>query len=259
MSKMKKLNVITISLFLIMIMIGVCGCNMNNSNLGTTSEQNVTLNDRQKSILSEQGLSTDYNELTYTQKESIIEIEKMLVYAEKKYNTLFSYAGYVRESSLEKAHMSAYPTNGDKEYDCFTITKTENGYEDDYINLLLEDEFTAYVTEATSEFSSNYKMQIFVDITKTSLTSIPENKVQYDGNVESSIYVFVEGITSEKVDLSELKEHFESFINSHKLYGKAKIVNVERNIVQVLTKYNYTDYLSDEYCITKEIVYLNRQ
>ena len=37
---------------------------------------------------------------------------------------------------LEKEHMRAFPTSGDIEVDSFTITRTDDGYEDDFINII---------------------------------------------------------------------------------------------------------------------------
>ena len=83
---MKKIKVMSI-VVVFNIMIGVCGCSMVNVELtgdtkstsnvksSASTKSNVILNERQKSILAEEGLSTDYNELTWTQKEAIVAIE----------------------------------------------------------------------------------------------------------------------------------------------------------------------------------------
>ena len=76
---------------LLILMMGVCGCTMNNSDLPNNTESEVSLSQRQKDILAEQGLSTEYTELSASQQKAIVAIEEMLVYVEKKYNTSFSY------------------------------------------------------------------------------------------------------------------------------------------------------------------------
>ena len=83
---------------LIILMMGVCGSTMNNSDLPSNTESKVFLTQRQKDILTEQGLSTEYTELSASQQKAIVAIEEMLSYAEKKYKTSFSYAGYSAQS-----------------------------------------------------------------------------------------------------------------------------------------------------------------
>lgn len=243
---------------LLVVLIVVCcvltGCLK--ENYDTDSEK--MLNERQQDILKEMGLSMEYEELTFSQQKAITTIEEMLVYAENKYNASFSYAGYVPKSSLEKEHMRAYPTNGDKEYECFTIVKNESGFEDDYINLLLQDEFSSYIMDEIQDIYIDYKMKVFTDITKTVLMAVPENKKDFDNNVESSMYIFLEKESSTTVNFETLTSHLESFLKSHNLYGMVRIIILKNDTIQYLTKHNYTDYFANEYCIAEDEVYLNR-
>ena len=112
----------------------------------SSSEENVELNKRQKSILEAEGLPTDYEKLTWTQKRAIVSIEEMLQYVDEKYNKTFLYAGYVPAGPMETEHLIAYPSDGDKQDESFTITRTENGYEDDYISVVINDDFFDYVS-----------------------------------------------------------------------------------------------------------------
>ena len=52
----------------------------------------------------------------------------MLCYVEEKYNTSFSYAGYIAASTLEKEHMRAFPTSGDIEVDSLMIPTIGQAY-----------------------------------------------------------------------------------------------------------------------------------
>ena len=255
---MKKNIVFGIIASFIILMIGVSGCTMNNSDLPNNIESKVSLNQRQKEILTEQGLSTEYTELSTSQQKAIVAIESMLCYAEEKYNTSFSYAGYSAQSSLEKEHMCAFPTSGDKETESFTITKTDAGYEDDYINVASNEVFVSYVSEGIKSILPNTEIKVFAEITKTSLTEVPTEDTQLNGNVESSLWVFIDGATFGEEDLSNFKTNFSEYLIEHQLYGMVQIVLLKDDKIAYPTKYNYTDYLSETYYSVRETLYVNK-
>ncbi len=58
------------------------------------AEGNTMLNERQIRILREQGLPTDYDKLTISQRSAILSIDLMLSYLEEKYDMSFAYEGY---------------------------------------------------------------------------------------------------------------------------------------------------------------------
>lgn len=243
---------------LIILMMGVCGCTMNNSDLPSNTESGVSLTQRQKDILTEQGLSTEYAELSVSQQKAIVAIEEMLSYAEKKYNTSFSYAGYSAQSSLEKEHMRAFPTSGDKETDSFTITKTDAGYEDDFVNVAANAIYVAYVCDGIKAILPNTEIKVFAEITKTSLVEVPTVDTELQGKVESSLWVFIDSATFSEQDLSKFKADFNEYLTEHQLYGMAQIILLKDGKIAYPTKYNYTDYLSEEHYAARETLYVNK-
>ncbi len=232
---------------LIILMMGVCGCTKNNSDLPSNTESEVSLTQRQTDILTEQGLSTEYTELSASQQKAIVAIEEMLSYAEKKYNTSFSYAGYIAQSSLEKEHMRAFTTSGDKETDSFTITKTDAGYEDDYVNVAANAIYVAYVCDGIKAILPNTEIKVFAEITKTSLVEVPTVDTDLQGKIDSSLWVFIDSTTFGEQDLSKFKTDFNEYLIEHQLYGIAQLILLKDGKIAYLTKYNYTDYLSEEH------------
>lgn len=243
---------------LIILMIGMCGCNMNNSDLPNNAESKVSLNQRQKDILAEQGLPTDYSELSVSQQRAIVAIEEMLLYVENKYSTSFSYAGYTAQSALEKEHMRAFPTSGDMETDSFTITRTDDGYADDFINTAANTMFASYVCESVKSLAPNTEIKVFTEITETSLLEVPTDVADFDGQVESSLWIFVDGTTFAEQDLSTFKSQFTEFMKEHKLYGMAQVIFLKEGKIAYPTKYNFTDYLSDDHYVSRETLYINK-
>lgn len=242
----------------IILMMGVCGCTMNNSYLPSNTESEVSLNQRQKDILTEQGLSTEYTELSASQQNAIVEIESMLCYVEEKYNTSFSYAGYSAQSSLEKEHMRAFPTSGDKETDSFTITKTDIGYEDDYINVASNAIFVSYVRDGIKSILPNTEIKVFAEITKTSLVEVPTVDTDLKGKIESCLWVFIDGAAVSEQDLSDFKARFSGYLTEQQLYGVAQLILLKDGKIAYLTKYNYTDYLAEEHYAVRETLYVNK-
>lgn len=242
----------------IILMMGVCGCTMNNSELPNSAESAVSLNQRQKDILAEQGLSTEYTELSIAQQEAIVEIENMLCYVEEKYNMAFSYAGYSAQGPLEQEHMRAFPTSGDKETDSFTITKTDAGYEDDYINVAANAMYVAYVCDGIKTILPNTEVKVFAEITKTSLVEVPTVDTDLQGKVESSLWIFIDGASFNGQDLTEFKANLNDYLTEHQLYGMAQLILLKDGKIAYPTKYNYTEYLSEEHYAAREILYVNK-
>lgn len=242
----------------IILMIGACGCTMNNSDLPSNSVSEITLNERQKNILSEQGLPTNVNELTDSQQKAIVAIEAMLQYAEEKYNSSFSYAGYTAASALEKEHMRAYPSGGDKQTESFTITKTSTGYKDDYISVAATNSFNTYIEECATSLLNGSEVKVFSEITKTSLNEVPTDYSSFDGNVESSIWLFIDGASFDINHMAQFKEDFSNTMKEHGLYCTVQIILLNEGKIAYPTRYNYTDYLSEEYYVSRETVYVKK-
>lgn len=243
---------------LIILIIGVCGCTMNKSDLSKYLKSEVTLNERQKTILTELGLTTEYNDLKLSQQKAIVSIEEMLQYADDKYKISFSYAGYTPASVLEEESMCAYPLNGDKETDCFTIIKREDGYEDDYINIAANEGFSSYVCEGLKSICPDVDIRVYSEITNSTLDEIPDKSesIGYDGKIESSLWIFVDEATYKECNFKKLKTRISDFMKEHQLYGIIQVILLKEGKLVYLTKYNYTDYLSDDYYLRREMVYI---
>ena len=237
-------------------MLGVCGCAGNSADVANHTEAEGVLNKRQESILSKQGLPTNFNELTASQQNAIVAIEDMLQYVENKYDTSFSYAGYSPEGYMEKEHMRAYPSDGDMQTDSFTISKTETGYTDDYIHVAINTDFSSYICENVQPFALGAEVKVYSEITETLLREVPSDMWEFDGNVESSIWIFIDGATYEEKEFPIFKMFFNDMMEKHSLYGTAQIILLKEGKLQYLTEYNYTDYLSEEHYSNRETVYM---
>ena len=89
-------------------------------------ETKVVLNERQRELLTEEALPTDFEALPDPQQEALVAIEKMLCFLEEKYGREFSYCGYLAGGVLENEQLIACEKGGDRDYDTFTVTAAEN-------------------------------------------------------------------------------------------------------------------------------------
>ncbi|MBQ5426070.1 MAG: hypothetical protein IIU31_02755 [Pseudobutyrivibrio sp.] len=100
------------------------------------------LNERQKKILVENGLSADWKDLKYDQKESITAIEEMLEYLEEKYGKEFEYLGYDNGLSFgDDEDLIAVAVGDDPVYDGVSVWRDEedkNKFHDDYATVMLK-------------------------------------------------------------------------------------------------------------------------
>lgn len=228
-------------------------------NIEESTDKQVVLSERQQQILKEENLPTDYEKLTVSQKMAIASMEEMLQYAEKKYNESFLYAGYVFKSVVEEEHMIAYPENGDKEEDCFTITKTDDGYEDNYVAVKIQDDFIDYIYDNIISFSNDTPMRVYGTVLGADMEKLPDAISEVDGKVTSSLLVFLDGETFDAEDIQEFEFDVASVLREHELYGQVQFILLNKGILTELSKYNYLDYLDKKYYTIRDDLYINAQ
>lgn len=153
------------------------------------------LTQRQKELLEEMGLPTDYDKLTDTQKNAITSIEALLAYLEDKYQQEFCYLSYAEAGALEEEHLEAYPASGTPA-DVVTVYRTyENGeynYEDDYGKLGVKSLYENRVREFAVQTFPDAGIKVFSDIKNPGDTdgqSVTEENVLQ--TVYAVTYIFI--------------------------------------------------------------------
>ena len=69
--------------------------------------------------------------------------------------------------------------------------------------------------------------------------------------------VFIDGADLSEQDFREFETDFKEYLTGHQLYGTAQLILLKADQLVYLTKYNYTDYLSEEYYTLRETLYVN--
>lgn len=269
------MNKLLIAGFLVLLVIGVCGCDTKESDQSLkdsqeiqqeqtkepeiqlndkTKEPEIQLNDRQKRILAEKGLPDSYEQLSYNQKKAIVSIEEMLQYAEGKYQMAFCYAGYGSDDPVYGECLHAYPEGMDMKYDSFLIWRTDTGYEDTYMNMVVAEPLEEYLGTLVQDLHEGTDIKIFVNA-QTALEKLPDQPEQFDGAVDGSWVIFVDSnYPVEKV--KELGEQIASRLQVHRIYGDLQVVGLTEGTLPYVTRYNFSDYFDEAYCTARESIYI---
>lgn len=116
----------------------------------------------------------------------------------------------------------------------------------------------SYVCDGIKTILPDTEIKVFAEITKTSLAEVPTVDTELQGKVESSLWIFIDGATFSGQDLNEFKAIFNDYLIEHQLYGMIQLVLLKDGKIVYPTKYNYTDYLSEEQYIVREMLYVNK-
>lgn len=243
------------TLFLLIALGCLCGCQQKTSHVSQTSE-NIKLNSRQKNILSKEGLSTNYDELTASQKSAIISIESMLSYLEDKYDTEFVYVAYSGKSPTENEELTAYPLKNEA-YLC-KVTHTKDGYADNYVLVAATEMYEFYLTSQIQNLIPGQNIRVFADLTETTLNQVPETASELENTTEAAVWIFLDGSSFKQTEFNDFVNKTKNCLYQHKLFSTVQFVLLQKDRIKNLTKYNFEDFLSDEYIIEMQTIYIKK-
>lgn len=214
----------------------------------------LNLSERQMEILKSYDLLDDHKRVNARLLESLSSIEKMLQYAENKYNVSLEYSGYYLTSELE--YLVAYQRGSDRFLNSFKIFKTDCGYKDNYLCIALRDVFSEYVKLELEKLIPNVKVKVFATISFCNFDEFPTSLNDYDGNIEGKTVVFTEG--SQDGSFEYVAKRVSDFFENHRLYGVTRIVDLNPGDIHYPTKYNYSDFLAADFYRESKIIYTKR-
>lgn len=197
----------------------------------------VVLNQRQIDILSEQGLPTDYEQLTMTQKGAITAIERFLSYLESKHSDEFIFAGYWPtgpehiKAKCSKGVVTAYRTYKDGEYN----------YWDSYDNLLREVEVSAVIDSYYQAQNEQEPLKWYSEFS-SEISSNADNKVVY-----AQLVAFSADTDSDAV--IKRAEAFGQWLKDQNLFVQmdAAFYGVSKEDLNEIEDYNYQDFLDSRH------------
>lgn len=174
---MRKIAYFVLFNIIAVTMLSGCAFINNDSFRESNVKESYMLNDRQKEILKQEGLPTNFNELSLSKKIAIEAIEDMFQYLDNQYpDEKFEYAEYISQSSLEKEQLLVKCQYGE-----VTVMRDITGdipiYEDDFTELRASDMYETIINQFLSKSVDE----------RTYIVSVVVNKYNGDAIVEDSI------------------------------------------------------------------------
>ena len=253
---MKQRKIIHI---ILLMMIALCGCSDNRSI--SSDKEKIVLNERQKMILAESDLPIEYEELGYTQQKSIIAIEEMLQSVEAKYGMEFRYVGYILPGPLNVEKLVACAMDGYDSIDSFSVTREmvdgEYVYTDEYMCVAVRDMFNRYISDSVEKEMQIKGMKVYPEVTFTTLEEVPGDVTELDGNIAGSVMFFADNTLLSEEGVSSFAAWYKKWMQEHQIPGIVDVIILEQGVLDKLTIFNYTDFLTDDYCIYRESFYWN--
>ena len=176
-------------------MIAVCGCGMGKE---TTNKKTLTeLTEQQKESLEQEGLPTDIEELSTSQKRDIMRIDEMMTYMEDTYGEEFVFAGYIEPGVLEKEELDVYRAGDTDKTSIIAVKRSwEDGewvYEDEYLN----DYDADYWESMVKEYLKNWLREDEFVICCYTAIDLDATKEDIDKDfkkcADADVYVYVDG------------------------------------------------------------------
>lgn len=236
----------------------LCSCNAaiskptpsNVKNTTTQKEDDLTnLTDRQKKILEQMELPTEYEQLNYTQQHAIKRIEIMLRYLEEKYEMEFSYAGYVPAGAMESEHLTAYPTadgTGDGA-NFITVKPYGETFKDNYSDKEIREYYEGLVTSFVREYFNSEQTKVIVYGFSTSLKQI--NEISDDCfryKISTSTLVFVSDAICDEMQMRDFAKAMKLWFEKHEIISDSRVSLIRENNVGNITRENIADYYSNK-------------
>lgn len=247
---MKRLGILSLLVFTLLV-IGMSGCNVKDQvdipepPLHTT-EENTMLNERQKEILSEQGLPTEYDKLEWHQQKAIIAIDEMMSYLEEKYEVKFSYIGYIRAGAYEAETFIGYPSEGDKNLDIVRVTRGNNGMTDDYIEVVVRPIYNSILNDFINDSFEENAYRVYTTINAVDIEALPILPTDINGKVGASNDMFFDAAYITEAAFDEFIRAYEVWMKDNQFFSSNQFVLLENETVKYVSEYNYSDFFKGD-------------
>lgn len=232
-----------------------CGCNAETTKYEDqfNSTQNAgefsSLTDRQKQILEQMELPTDYELLDYTQQRAIKRIEIMLRYLEEKYGAEFSYAGYVPAGVMESEHLTAYPTadgSGDGA-NLVTVKPDGDTFKDNYASKEIREYYESLCTDFVRNYFQSEQAKVVVYGFSTSMKSSDEITDEcFHYKIGTSTLVFVSDTICDEEQMKAFAEAMKLWFEEHEIISDSRVSLIRDDDVTGITRDRIADYYSNK-------------
>ena len=217
-----------VALILTLVCLTSCG---KTGTSGHKWQNSDTLNEWQMDLLEAQGLPTDIEQLTPSQKRSIQHIYEMINYLNEKYDEEFVYAGYVEPGVMDEETLYAYPKQFGAEggKNTVEVTLDEKGnftdtYSDMGVSSYLEKLIGDYVRGYFKSDEIGYHMTVNASNIK-SMDEVKNGDFNWDIGVTNAFFFSDKCFKAE--DFEAFVPQFAKWLYEHKIIAtnNLRIVN----------------------------------
>ncbi len=199
---MKKQIALLASAVLAVSMVTSCGKNNSSSQTGHKWENSETLNEWQKSLLEAQGLPTDIEQLSPTQKRSIQHIYEMITYLNEKYGEEFVYAGYVEPGVMDEETLYARSLSDKKKRAVTVKIDSDGDFTDDYMGSSVADYCENLIGDYVRSYFDSKDVAYFMSVNDSDINSMKEvenGDFNWGIGVQNSFFLSNDQITKEEI------------------------------------------------------------
>ena len=228
---MKKQIALLTSALLAVSMVTSCGKSTNSSSqAGHKWENSETLNEWQIDLLESQGLPTDIEQLSPTQKRSIQHIYEMITYLNEKYGEEFVYAGYVEPGLMDEETLYARSLS-DKKQRAVTVIVDDNGdFTDDYQGASVADYCEQLIGDYIKDYFKSDEVAYYMPNFNSDINDIKDvenGNFNWDIGVQNVLFFSDKAFKSE--DLEAFVPKFAEWLFEHKIIA-SNIFKIVKNV-----------------------------
>ena len=203
---------------------------------GTSGHQwqnSDTLNEWQIDLLESQGLPTDIEQLTPSQKRSIQHIYEMITYLNEKYDEEFVYAGYVEPGVMDEETLYAYPKQFGSEggKNTVEVTLDEKGnFTDTYSDMGVSSYLERLIGDYVRSYFDSDEIAYFMTVNDSNIESMEEvRNGNFNWNIGVKNVFFFSDKNVKSEDFEAFVPELAKWLYEHKIVANNKL-NIVKNI-----------------------------
>lgn len=213
--------------------------------------ETTELNERQKKIMEQEGLSTDFDQLSQRQQEAAIKIEMLMTYLEDKYDKEFVYEGYNDDNYGSLAARALDDNRCRKIQAALDYEDGEYKYRDTYArNVLAANDYENLFDEFMMEHYPD--PDYFVDIY---IGKLDEEKITTD-NASVSLKIVLKSCFDTEEEYNDFLTAVAEWMQNDKYHNSIYCQVMDENDFKEANYFNYTRLMREgryRYCFDVDI------
>ena len=249
---MKKLIALITTAILAVSMVTSCGKSNSSSQTGHKWENSETLNEWQKSLLEAQGLPTDIEKLTSSQKRSIQHIYEMITYLNEKYDEEFVYAGYVEPGLMDEETLYARSLSDKKKRTVTVKIDSDGDFIDDYMGSSVADYCEKLIGDYIRSYfdSDEIGYLMFVNTNRiNSMKDVEDGDFHWDIGVQNVFFLSNNDVCLEEIE--SFSHDYANWLFEHKIISNNQFNIVRNTDIKIISYSNYDTYYHEDYFVSR--------